>query len=254
MYNQNPLLSLVTPTSIAITLAGLTGGALITRAAMASALPVPLDPAKNNEIPGKTYDINGIYAEAATVAASQNAAQYLRLPVGLANNREDYELMLSQGLPMASLTPGLAVRSKDGDVIPLGSLFAMGDGNVGFVVDKDQPQVADALITFADGTPAGALAQVLRLVTNLTGDATDAVFNQAKVQALQQNDVFDEPSHATDTLIRGLLVKMKPDESWPTSTADLAATDPLRHVWQGMELVAALAYQAAYVEQYGQGG
>jgi hypothetical protein len=250
MNHQNPIGSaLLTPAGFLLAAGGITAGALGARAALRSMEPVPLEPKNGGgSLPAQSYNLNGIYAENATFSAGPQSdiqLDYLG-DVGLTDNQEDFQVMMQGGIPQAALVRNLGVRSKDGDVVPLTSFFAKQDGQVGFVIDENFPPVEDqTTITFADGTRAGALAQVGRLVTNLTGQAADLAFSRAYLAVINNNDIFDEPSGTRDRLVKSVLEELDSTQTWPDSPDNLAATDPLRAVWYGMELCAALAYQAA---------
>jgi len=250
MNHDNPAITsaILTPAGLLLSTVGVVAGAAGTRAVLKSMEPVELKPKNGGgSLPGTSYDLSGIYAENATFLAAPQAdiqLDYLG-NVGLSDNREDFQVMMEGGLPQAALVQNLSIRSKDGDPVPLTSFFAMQDGQVGFVIDENHPPVDQALVTYADGSREGALQQVGRLITNLNGKAADLAFSRAYLAVLNNQDIFDEPSETRDALVKSVLTELDGSQKWPDSPDNLAATDPLRAVWHGMELCAALAYQAA---------
>jgi len=169
----------------------------------------------------KVHDLSGIYAENAALGASADAMDFMRLPVGLSLAAPDVETIAA--IPGASRVESLSYRDpSEGTVGPITVINVFAGGNW--------------RIQFEDGTGRqgadGGLDTLGQIVTNLTPE--------------QSNDVYDEPSGTMDALVNKALRSLKEGVDWPTSNEGLAADDPLLAVWNGMSLVASLAYQTQY--------
>lgn len=183
----------------------------------------------------KVHDLSGIYAENAALGASADAMDFMRLPVGLSLAAPDVETIAA--IPGASRVESLSYRDpSEGTVGPITVINVFAGGNW--------------RIQFEDGTGRqgadGGLDTLGQIVTNLTPDAVVLTFMLAQGKAKQSNDVYDEPSGTMDALVNKALRSLKEGVDWPTSNEGLAADDPLLAVWNGMSLVASLAYQTQY--------
>jgi len=183
----------------------------------------------------KVHDLSGIYAENAALGASADAMDFMRLPVGLSLAAPDVETIAA--IPGASRVESLSYRDpSEGTVGPITVINVFAGGNW--------------RIQFEDGTGRqgadGGLDTLGQIVTNLTPAAVELTFMLAQAKVKQSNDVYDEPSGTMDALVNKALRSLKEGVDWPTSNEGLAADDPLLAVWNGMSLVASLAYQTQY--------
>ena len=188
----------------------------------------------------KVHDLSGIYAENAALGASSGTMDFMRLPVGLSIATPDVETLAA--IPGASRVESLSYRDpSEGTVGPITVINVFAGGNW--------------RIQFEDGTGRqgadGGLDSLGQVVTNLTPAAVELTFMLAQGKAKQSNDVYDEPSGTLDALVNKTLRSLKEGVDWPTSNEGLAAGDPLLAVWNGMSLVASLAYQTQYNIDHG---
>jgi len=199
-------------------------------------LPKKKKSARKTVTEPKVHDLSGIYAENAAFAAAASALDFdMRLPVGLSIGAPDVETLAA--IPAASRVESLSYRDpSEGTIIPItvANVFTGGNWRIQFE-DGTGQQGAD-----------GGLDTLGQVVTNLTPDAVYTVFALARARVSANNDVFDEPSGTMDALVNKALRSLKEGVDWPTSNEGLAADDPLLAVWNGMSLVASLAYQTQY--------
>lgn len=153
-------------------------------------------------------------------------------------------------------SPPLLLRGKEGTLIPLVYLYAMGDGEVGFKVDKDALLAkgiafdVEPEATFADGTAAGATKQVDALVTNLSPGLANYAMDEGLKRVKDHGDAYDVPGGTRDAFIRSVLKQVVPSYDWSKAPVRANGWDPrLRMLWSGVSLVAQLAYQRAWLEQ-----
>ncbi len=187
----------------------------------------------------EVHDLSGIYAENAALGASPNTMGFMRLPVGLSLESPDVETLAA--IPGASRVESLSYRDpSEGTIIPITVVNVFTGGNW--------------RIQFEDGTGRqgtdGGLDTLGQIVTNLTPEAVDMTFMLAQEKVKKSNDVYDEPSGTLDALVNKVLRSLK-GADWPTSSEELAEDDPLLAVWNGMSLVASLAYQTQYNIDHG---
>jgi hypothetical protein len=180
----------------------------------------------------KVHDLSGIYAENAALGASSGTMEFLILPVGLSIADPDADALAV--IPGASRVESLGYRDpSEGTVSPITVFNAFPSGSW--------------RIQFEDGSGQqggdGALDSLGQLVTNLTPDAVNAAYKAAQDSVMNNNDVYDEPSGTLDATVYGALKILKPETDWPASSDGLEADDPLLAVWNGMSLIASLAYQ-----------
>lgn len=187
----------------------------------------------------KVHDLSGIYAENAALGASSDTMGFMRLPVGLSLAAPDADTLAV--IPGASRVESLSYRDpSEGTVGPIAVINVFAGGNW--------------RIQFSDGTgrqgAEGGLDSLGQIVTNLTPDAVYTVFTLAQLKVSKDNDVFDGPSGTMDAMVNHALRTLK-NADWPTSSEGLKADDPLLAVWNGMSLVASLAYQTQYNIDHG---
>lgn len=191
---------------------------------------------KTATVEPKVHDLSGIYAENAAFAAAASVLDFdMRLPVGLSIGAPDVETLAA--IPAASRVESLSYRDpSEGTIIPItvANVFTGGNWRIQFE-DGTGQQGAD-----------GGLDTLGQIVTNLTPDAVYMAFSLARARVSENNDVFDEPSGTMDSLVNKTLRSLNTAVDWPTSNEGLAADDPLLAVWNGMSLVASLAYQTQY--------
>lgn len=148
-------------------------------------------------------------------------------------------------------------RTREGRRVPLSYLFASRDGEVGFRVDQDLlldrgigfDVTAEA--TWADGTPAGAQQQIRELEIDLASRWADRAYAKALERVSQEGDAFDVPSATRDAFVRSVLQAAVPSFDWAGAPANLALSESydtsVGMVWQGVSLLAQLAYQDHWV-------
>lgn len=184
----------------------------------------------------EVHDLSGIYAENAAFASAAGVMDFdMRLPVGLSIDAPDVETLAA--IPGASMVESLSYRDpSEGTILPITviNVFAGGNWRIQFE-DGSGQQGAD-----------GGLDSLGQIVTNLTPDAVYMAFALARARVTSDNDVYDGPSGTTDSLVNKVLRSLKEGVDWPTSNEGLEADDPLLAVWDGMSLVASLAYQTQY--------
>lgn len=207
-----------------------------------------------------TSPLSGVYAEGATLGAIKDNAvlQSIQAPVAVTmydlNQGDGGNAPTVQTFPTTTRAESLVVRSSNGDLIPLEYLAVAPDGQTAWEVDKEALLAAgiavdmdgDVSATFGGLSPQG---RILRLVTDLTGEAAAHAYQTATALVRDENYLLDEPSGTRDDYVRRVLKKLAPDLDWSMDPTKLTVGTPAWAAWVGVDLVGQVAYQNFWSQQ-----
>lgn len=195
--------------------------------------------------------LSGVYAEGATLGAISDASvlQAIQAPVAISmydiNEGDGAAAPTTSGFPAVTRAESLVTRGRDGDLIPLEYIAVSADGSVNFQVDKDALLAGGVAVDLDADVPVagGGQAQILRLVTGLTGGAAAHAYAKAVALVRDQNYLLDEPSGTRDDYVRQVLDELAPHIDWSEGPEGLAVGSPAWEAWMGVDLVGQVAYQ-----------
>jgi hypothetical protein len=204
--------------------------------------------------------LSGVYAEGATLGAIKDNAvlQSIQAPVAISmydiNQGDGKTAPTIQSFPTVTRAESLVLRSSNGDMIPLEYLTVAADGQTAWEVDKDALLAAgiavdmdgDVSATFQGLSPQG---RILRLVTDLTGEAAAHAYKTATDLVRDENYLLDEPSGTRDDYVRRVLKKLAPELDWSADPTKLTVGTPAWAAWVGVDLVGQIAYQNFWSQQ-----
>ena len=242
----------LSPLGVALGVGGTLLGAGIARKLIARAVKSQAPTVGPGGVPPKWLAEVGAALDAgATVGSNQLAVS---LPVAfLTVDDSDVEALLKY-FPYATRPgPPLLLLGKEGTLVPLVYLYAGAQGEVGFRVDEEAlvsrgvAYDVTAEATYADGTPAGARAQVDALVTNLSVGLADLAMREGRARVQQRGDDLSVAGGTRDGFVSDVLAEVVPSYDWSRAPAPGGAkwdSGPSM-LWHGVSLVGQLAYQRA---------
>lgn len=166
-----------------------------------------------------------------------------------------------QQFPYITQPEALWIRGKDGVAVPLLSLYTVDSGEIGLQMDLDQMGgkgvvIDDDQVIYADGTPAGALDQTDKLITNLSEQLAQSAYSIAIGRIRDHGDAYDIPSGTRDAFVRQVLKQWVPGFDWAASPGNLPTKlteweSSVALLWLGVSLVGQIAYQNFWNDRRG---